>query len=120
MSGGVAYVYDPDGDFAQCCNMAMVRLDKIAPPTGTEDPDAPRRRSVSVSDAGMGDLLRFDAERIRILVERHLMHTGSARAKEILDGGDAMLAKFVKVMPLDYARALTEMKGERAASVAAE
>jgi glutamate synthase (NADPH/NADH) large chain len=120
MSGGVAYVYDPDGDFAQCCNMAMVRLDKIAAVTGTEDPGQPRQRSVSVSDAGMGDLLRFDAERIRILVERHLRHTGSARAREILDGGDAMLAKFVKVMPLDYAKALAGMNAARAASVAAE
>jgi glutamate synthase (NADPH/NADH) large chain len=120
MSGGVAYVYDPDGDFAQRCNMAMVRLDKIAAATGTEDPEQPRQRSVSVSDAGMGDLLRFDAERIRILMERHLRYTGSARAKEILDGGEAMLAKFVKVMPLDYAKALAGMKADRAASVAAE
>jgi glutamate synthase (NADPH/NADH) large chain len=120
MSGGEAYVYDPDGDFAQRCNMAMVRLDKIAAATGTEDPEQPRQRSVSVSDAGMGDLLRFDAERIRILMERHLRYTGSARAKEILDGGEAMLAKFVKVMPLDYAKALAGMKADRAASVAAE
>ena len=36
---------------------------------------------VSVSDSGMGDLLRFDAERLRILMERHLLHTGSARAR---------------------------------------
>jgi glutamate synthase (NADPH/NADH) large chain len=120
MSGGVAYVYDPDGDFAQRCNMAMVRLDKVSPAAGGEDPQAPRQRSVSVSDAGMGDLLRFDAERIRILVERHLHHTGSARAKEILDGGDAALARFVKVMPLDYAKALADMKADAAAAVAAE
>jgi len=119
MSGGVAYVYDPDGDFEQRCNLAMVRLEKIAPPTGVEDPEQPRQRSLSVSDAGMGDLLRFDAERLRILVERHLLHTGSARAREILDGGEAMLAKFVKVMPLDYAKALADMKAE-AAAVAAE
>jgi glutamate synthase (NADPH/NADH) large chain len=120
MSGGVAYVYDPDGDFAQRCNTAMVRLEKIAAPGGAEDPEQPRQRSLSVSDAGMGDLLRFDAERIRILVERHLLHTGSARASEILKGGEAALAKFVKVMPLDYAKALVEMKAERTAAVAAE
>ena len=120
MSGGVAYVYDPDGDFEKRCNMAMVRLEKIAPATGIEDAEQPRQRSVSVADAGMGDLLRFDAERIRILVERHLLHTGSARAREILDGGDAMMGKFVKVMPLDYAKALADMKAERSAAVAAE
>ena len=100
--------------------MAMVRLEKIAPATGTEDAQGPRQRSVSVADAGMGDLLRFDAERIRILVERHLLHTGSARAKEILDGGAAMLEKFVKVMPLDYAKALADMKADASAAVAAE
>jgi glutamate synthase (NADPH/NADH) large chain len=124
MSGGVAYIYDPDGDFEKRCNLAMVRLEKIAPSLttlgGTEDAAQPRQRSVSVADAGMGDLLRFDAERIRILVERHLLHTGSGRAKEILDGGDAIMGKFVKVMPLDYAKALADMKAEASAAVAAE
>jgi glutamate synthase (NADPH/NADH) large chain len=66
----------------------------------------------------MGDLLRFDAERIRILVERHLLHTGSARAKKILDNWDSALSKFVKVMPTDYAKALTDMKAR--AAIAAE
>ena len=89
MSGGVAYVYDPDGEFEQRCNLAMVRLEKIAAADGADDPELPRQRSISVSDAGMGDLLRFDAERLRILVERHLLHTGSARAKALLDNWDA-------------------------------
>ncbi len=79
----------------------------------------PKQRSVSVADAGMGDLLRFDAERLRILVERHLLHTGSARAKAMLDNWNASLGKFVKVMPSDYAKALADMKA-RAASIAAE
>jgi glutamate synthase (NADPH/NADH) large chain len=122
MSGGVAYVYDADGDFETLCNPAMVKLSRIEPAAGGDDPEAPRQRSVSVENAGMGDMLRFDAERLRILVERHLLHTGSARAKALLDDWDASLAKFVKVMPTDYARALTDMKNERAksAAVAAE
>ncbi|HKQ11468.1 MAG TPA: glutamate synthase large subunit, partial [Rhizomicrobium sp.] len=104
MSGGVAYVFDEDGSFDNRCNMSMVRLEKIAASDGAEhadlnSSDLPRQRSVSVSDPGMGDLLRFDAERLRILVERHLLHTGSARAKQILDNWDASLGKFVKVMP---------------------
>ena len=71
----------------------------------------------------MGDVLRFDAERLRILVERHLLHTGSARAREILDNWDQALSAFVKVMPRDYRRALSDMAAERAAAravVAAE
>ena len=66
----------------------------------------------------MGDLLRFDAERLLILVERHLLYTGSARARSILENWDEALKHFVKVMPNDYRRALLDLKGER--RVAAE
>jgi glutamate synthase (NADPH/NADH) large chain len=118
MSGGVAYVFDEDGSFAHRLNHAMVKLEKVAASDGVEHADMPRQRSVSVSDPGMGDLLRFDAERLRILVERHLLHTGSARAKTLLDNWDAALAKFVKVMPTDYAKALADLKARSA--IAAE
>ena len=120
MSGGVAYVYDPDAKFESLCNPAMVRLEKLAPQSGAEDPAMPRQRSISVFDAGMGDLLRFDAERLRVLIERHHLYTGSARARMLLDNWDETLKHFVKLMPTDYARALTEMKNERAKAVAAE
>jgi glutamate synthase (NADPH/NADH) large chain len=120
MSGGVAYVHDPDGQFAELCNPAMVKLEKIGPPSGVEDPEMPRQRSVSVMDSGMGDLLRFDAERLKILVERHLLYTGSARAKQLLDNWDEVCTQFVKVMPTDFAKALTELKKDRASAVAAE
>ncbi|HKQ46230.1 MAG TPA: glutamate synthase large subunit [Rhizomicrobium sp.] len=118
MSGGVAYVYDEDGSFEKRCNMAMVKLEKIAAGDGAEHADLPKQRSVSVSDPGMGDLLRFDAERIHILVERHLLHTGSPRARQILDNWDASLGKFIKVMPTDYAKALADLKAR--AAIAAE
>jgi glutamate synthase (NADPH) large chain len=96
----------------------MVKLEKVEASDGTEHADLPRQRSVSVADPGMGDLLRFDAERLRILVERHLLHTGSARAKTLLDNWSASLAKFVKVMPTDYAKALADLKARSA--IAAE
>ena len=82
MSGGVAYVYDADGDFEKRCNLAMVELEKIAAADGRCDASPTCRASVRSAwpMPGMGDLLRFDAERLRILVERHLLHTGSARA----------------------------------------
>ena len=125
MSGGVAYVYDADGTFEERCNPSMVKLEKVAASEGVEhaDPNAsdfPRQRSVSVADAGMGDYLRFDAERLRILVERHLLHTGSPRAKFILDNWGAELGKFTKVMPSDFARALTDIKARAASHIAAE
>jgi hypothetical protein len=61
----------------------------------------------------MGDVLRFDAERLRILVERHHLHTGSARARQSARGLGRALRSFVKVMPRDYKRALLQAR-ERA------
>ncbi|MEJ0027483.1 MAG: glutamate synthase large subunit [Rhizomicrobium sp.] len=122
MSGGIAYVYDDESTFAERCNTAMVKLEKIAPASGGDEEGSPRQRSVSAADSGMGDPLRFDAERLRILIERHLLHTGSARAQHILDNWDAALPRFVKVLPTDYAKALADLNREKASlrAVAAE
>jgi glutamate synthase (NADPH/NADH) large chain len=124
MSGGIAYVYDPEGMFKQLCNPAGVDLEKIAPAEiGLADaPGRPKQRSVSVEDNGMGDPLRFDAERLRILIERHLLFTGSGRARAVLDNWDAELPKFVKIVPRDYRQAMLDLKAEQDATktVAAE
>ncbi|WP_305097792.1 glutamate synthase large subunit [Croceibacterium aestuarii] len=123
MSGGVAYVYDEDGQFSQLCNLAQVDLETISPePDEDEGTGRPQQRSRSVEDMGMGDMLRHDAERLRILIERHKLHTGSKRAAALLNDWENTLTKFVKVMPRDYARALKQLEAEReeAASVAAE
>jgi glutamate synthase (NADPH) large chain len=121
MSGGIAYVWDPRGRFRQLCNPAMVDLEPVRPSdrSAADDPDRPRQRSASVEDNGMGDPLRFDAERLRILVERHALFTGSARARALLEGWDAALGEFVKVTPKDYRRALLELRAERQAASAA-
>jgi glutamate synthase (NADPH/NADH) large chain len=69
----------------------------------------------------MGDMLRHDAERLKILLQRHQLHTGSAQAKALLDDWSNALSKFVKVMPRDYRRALQQLEAERlAAGIAAE
>ena len=60
----------------------------------------------------MSDMTRFDAERLRQLIENHAHHTASARARRILENWDAYLPKFVKVMPVDYRRALEDMKAQ--------
>ena len=127
MSGGIAYVYDPRGRFRELCNTAMVSLEPVPPAqpgphSSADEPFRPSRRSPSVDNSGMGDMLRFDAERLRLLIERHHLHTGSARAAEILENWDQAVASFVKVMPTDYRRALLELAAERQAAqaVAAE
>jgi len=114
MSGGVAYVYDPAGRFSSLCNRAMVDLEPVAPADAdaADDPGRPHQRSVGTDDSGMGDMLRFDADRLRVLVERHRLATGSARATAILDDWDNALAHFVKIMPKDFRRALLELQAE--------
>ncbi len=114
MSGGIAYVYDPKGRFASLCNHAGVDLEAIGEETEEGDDDErPRQRAPNVVDSGMGDPLRFDAARLRILIERHHLFTGSARARDLLEDWDNTLAAFVKVTPKDYRRALLELKAER-------
>ncbi|QDK34183.1 glutamate synthase large subunit [Sphingomonas sp. IC081] len=123
MSGGVAYVYDEDGQFEKLCNPAMVDLVKFSAEADEEDgAGRPQQRTNGVHDLGMGDMLRHDAERLRVLLERHHLHTGSKRARALLDDWATTVSKFVKVMPRDYAKALRQLEAERleAASVAAE
>ncbi|HYD46512.1 MAG TPA: glutamate synthase large subunit, partial [Phenylobacterium sp.] len=124
MSGGIAYVYDPSGRFRTLCNPSMVEIDEVGAVAVAlgEDANRPRQKALGAHDAGMGDMLRHDAERLRILVERHHLYTGSARARSILEDWDAALKAFVKVMPKDYRRALMDLEAERAAAatVAAE
>jgi glutamate synthase (NADPH/NADH) large chain len=112
MSGGVAYVLDEAGDFAKRCNLAMVDLQPIPAEEATIERlhhhggDLESHGLVDVT-AGMD---KHDGERVWELLSRHLKYTGSARARLILDNWAAYLPKFVKVMPVEYARALAELE----------
>ncbi|HVO89180.1 MAG TPA: glutamate synthase-related protein, partial [Casimicrobiaceae bacterium] len=106
MSGGIAYVYDPDGTFAHRCNLSMVSLERVV----TEAEQAALERDLEV--AGKARLRHrkvADDELLRGLVERHLRFTGSTLALSLLDDWDAARNKFVKVFPNEYKRALAEM-----------
>ena len=123
MSGGIAYVYDPKGRFASLCNTSGVDLETVVAgdesEEGLDQTNRPRQRPVDVHDNGMGDLMHHDAQRLRILIERHHLLTGSARARQLLEDWDNTVASFVKVMPRDYRRALLELKAEQEAAPAA-
>ena len=84
MSGGIAYVWDIDGDFDSKCNKGMVDLDPV------DDDD--------------------DISELRELIELHLEYTGSAVAERILEEWPDVLSQFVKVMPTDYKRVLAERR----------
>ena len=84
MSGGVAYVYDPDHTFDYFCNMDMVELSLV------ED-------SVSRKE-----LLEF--------IRQHYLHTGSALAGRMLDDWHRYIEDFIQVVPIEYKRVLEEEK----------
>jgi glutamate synthase (NADPH/NADH) large chain len=103
MSGGIAYVYDPDGDFAQRCNTSMVAL---GPVVSTQE----QQEKVDEAIWHLGETDEFV---LRGLIEKHFRHTGSFRAREILHDWPNKRGKFVKVFPHEYRRALQELHQAR-------
>ena len=90
MSGGVAYVYDPHGAFPDKCNMGMVELGPV------DDSD--------------------EAAELRGFVQKHLDHTDSDVARDLLGDWDAHVGAFVRVMPTDYKAVLEQQKRDAAAA----
>ncbi len=118
MSGGVAYVLDEDGDFEKRCNLAMVALEPVPEELAaldSEDIEPEAHGRVHFNHLG-----KADAAALRGKIEKHLRHTGSVRARHILDNWGRFLPKFVKVMPTDYRRALQEIAEQQARQKEAE
>ncbi|QLG26113.1 glutamate synthase large subunit [Halorarum halophilum] len=86
MSGGVAYVYDPDDEFGAKVNRGMVSLSE--------------------------DLTEADEAMLRRLVENHLAHTGSERAADLLENWSESVGEFVRVLPDAYAQVIAEGRGD--------
>jgi glutamate synthase domain-containing protein 2/glutamate synthase domain-containing protein 1/glutamate synthase domain-containing protein 3 len=107
MSGGIAYVYDEDGQFARRCNTAMVALDKVLTQAEQE---------ASTDKAlwhRVGGQASADEVLLKKLVTDHHSWTGSLRAREILDHWAEARGRFVKVFPHEYKRALGELNAAR-------
>ncbi|MFG1320531.1 glutamate synthase large subunit [Xanthobacter autotrophicus] len=120
MSGGVAYVLDEDKSFAKRCNLSMVDLEPVE-----EEEDLLERLHHHGGDLEFkgridvqGDMSRHDEERLHQLIAKHLHYTGSARAQAILDNWADYRSKFVKVMPVEYRRALRDMEKRRGLAAA--
>nr|WP_321407565.1 glutamate synthase large subunit [uncultured Carboxylicivirga sp.] len=84
MSGGIAYVLDEDGNFDYYCNKGLVDL------TPVED--------------------HADIQELQFLLNKHLLHTNSEKAQDILVNWTQYLPKFVKVIPFEYKKVLQEQK----------
>ncbi|MDQ6962619.1 MAG: glutamate synthase large subunit [Mariprofundaceae bacterium] len=118
MSGGIAYVLDENDTFSACCNLSMVELEPIA-----AESDALEKRDHQGTDLeahGRVDishsLSQDDIGILRDLIIRHKHYTSSKKADHILNHWSDYLPKFVKVMPVDYRRALGEMQSTQTAS----
>ena len=113
MSGGVAYVFDPEGDFASRCNTSMVMLSAVLP-------EAEQRASIDPSiwhRARPGLPAQTDEEILKTLVQAHFRHTGSFRARDILADWETMRGRFVKVVSPEYQRALADIAARRLAEL---
>ena len=106
MSGGVAYVYDEDGQFAKRVNTAQVALDKVLSVTEQVQAGIPMHQGLA------------DEVMLKKLIEDHHRWTGSLRAREILDNWSSAMTMFVKVFPHEYRRALTEKGAQQEATAA--
>ncbi len=84
MSGGIAYVWDQEGEFLQNCNLGMVELEGLS------------------DDEDVGE--------VKQLLNMHLEYTGSSVAEHVLAQWDRVSPQFVKVMPVDYRRVLAQRK----------
>ncbi|HBI38896.1 MAG: glutamate synthase subunit alpha [Spirochaetes bacterium GWF1_31_7] len=90
MSGGIAYVWDPNQTFDNNCNLEMVDLTPV--------------------------IENNDRDELKLLLTKHHSLTGSEKAKNILDKWEESIDKFVKVFPIDYKQALKQMKEREMAS----
>ena len=110
MSGGVAYVYDEDGQFNTRCNTAMVSMEKVLTVAEQE----------ASIDVNIWHRDQSDEAQLKKLLEEHHRWTGSQRARELLDNWALARQKFVKVFPNEYKRALGEINARKAAATQAQ
>jgi len=109
-------VLDEEGTFASRCNLSMVELEAVI-----EEEEMIARLYHQAGDLDthgrvdvMADLSRFDAERLHQLIANHARYTQSRRASDILARWNDYLPRFRKVMPVEYRRALAELKARDA------
>jgi glutamate synthase (NADPH/NADH) large chain len=92
MSGGMAFVFDRDGEFSKRCNREMVELESL----------------VDESDIWL----------VHDMIEQHVRFTNSALGRRILDNWELMVSRFIKVMPVEYKRVLQARRAARRGTAA--
>ncbi|PJA33364.1 MAG: glutamate synthase subunit alpha, partial [Zetaproteobacteria bacterium CG_4_9_14_3_um_filter_53_7] len=115
MSGGIAYVLDADNTFENRCNMAQVALEPVASEADAlEELD---HQGADLETHGRVDIKHTmsqdDQKILRALIQRHVHYTNSAVGKRILANWSDYIGQFVKVIPVEYRRALAELEAEK-------
>ena len=87
-------------------------IETAQPKKTANEEGRPRQRGIESTTTAWATFCATTRARLRILIERHHLLTGSKRARQLLEDWDNTLATFVKVMPKDYRRALLELKAE--------
>jgi len=86
MSGGIAYIYDPENKFVNgLCNTESIEFE---------------------------DIEFEEANELKDLIEKHVRYTKSTRGTELLSDWTTSLSKFVKIMPTEYKKALKRLETE--------
>ena len=111
MSGGIAYVLDESGDFKLKVNQEMVVMKSIQDDRSDEERQMDNLDRTDISYVSR-EMLSNDASRLCLLLNNHYRYTGSAKSKKILENLDYYLSKFIKIVPVDYERALIEIQNE--------
>jgi glutamate synthase (NADPH/NADH) large chain len=118
MSGGIAFVLDETGKFQQRCNLAMVDLEPLA--DQDEHIETLEHRGGDLEMHGLVDvvhsLTQSDAKLLHGLIARHASFTQSPKAKTILASWERYRSRFVKVMPIEYRRALQQIQARTRAA----
>jgi len=118
MSGGIAYVLDPNERFDQYCNTTQVELKSIIAGDDSEYLD-------DIETAAGSLLIQHQADQddqliLHQLIQRHHHYTGSEKAQEILDNWTYYVVQFVKVLPIEYHKALQQMAVAQTVDLTAE
>ncbi|MDN5842320.1 MAG: glutamate synthase-related protein [Alcaligenaceae bacterium] len=105
MSGGIAYVWDPQRLLPRRCNQEAVEITPLASHEAQSADNQPQ----TWHSMARGHERETDETIVRRLIENHFRLTGSFRAREILDDWPQARNAFVKITPVEYRRALEEM-----------
>jgi len=109
MSGGVAYVFDEEGTFASRCNMAQVSLEPVEEEFLARQGSDAGDELESHGKVDVRHLGEIDEVLLKGLIDRHYRYTTSRQAQRVLNDWERYRRRFVKVMPHEYRRVLSEL-----------